>query len=194
MIKTQITIQAYLNYQIERRSSEMVVQDHVELENRISLLIADLHDADGLKRQKARYALIALNKEAVPALTDIVLKEKGHARWEAIEALGWIGDPEVATILVDNLRDDDVGIRWAAANALIKLGRAAVEPLLAALTEHFDSIWLRQGAHHILHTFKDRGLLYPKEVKVFEATEGIEPLVEVPWAANAALENLQAKM
>lgn len=171
----------------------MITKDHVQEKKSISSLIADLNDADGLKRQRARYDLIAMNGEAVPGLIDVVANEKGHARWEAIEALGWIGDPRPATLLVDALRDDDIGIRWAAANALIKFRRATIEPLLMALTEHFDSIWLQQGAHHILHTFRDRGLLYPEEVKVFEATEGIEPMVEIPWAAEAALENLHKK-
>jgi HEAT repeat protein len=135
--------------------------------------------------------LISLGREAVPAFIYAVANVKGHARWEAIEALGSIGDPEAANILVDTLIDEDLGIRWAASNALIKLDRAAVEPLLIALTKHFDSVWLRRGAHHILHALKDRGHLFPAEIKVYEATQGIEPLVETIWAAKAALENLK---
>jgi len=171
----------------------MNTQDRVQMETRISSLIADLHEGDGLKRQKARNSLIYLGRKAAPALIEVVEKERGPARWEAIEALVTIGDPDAADILVDTLRDEDVGIRWAAANALIKLNRAAVEPLLKALTKYFDSIWLREAAHHILHALKDRGLLYPEEIKVFEATRGIEPLVEIPWTAQAALENLKNK-
>jgi len=59
------------------------------------------------------------------------------------------------------------------------------------LTKDFDSVWLRHGAHHILHVLKDRGRLYPKEIKVYEATQGVEPMVQVPWAAAAALEDLK---
>lgn len=169
----------------------MAEQNEDQLQEKISALVAELHNTDGLQRQQARHALIAIGQEAAPALIDLVANEKGHARWEAIEALGEIGDPYAANVLVDALLDDDTGIRWAASNALIGLDRAALEPLLVSLTKDFDSVWLRHGAHHILHVLKDRGRLYPKEIKVYEATQGVEPMVQVPWAAAAALEDLK---
>jgi len=170
----------------------MIADNYDDLQDRISSLIAELHDTDGLKRQKARHMLIAFGWEAVPALIDVVTNDEGRARWEAIEALGRIGDPVAASAIVDALRDDDMDVRWAASNALIELDRAALKPLLEALTKELDSVWLREGAHHILHVFKDQGRLLPKEYKVFEALEGAEPQVEVPWAAEAALQDLHS--
>jgi HEAT repeat protein len=171
----------------------MATQENVQPEQSISSLIADLDNADGIQRQKSRNTLISMGSEVVPALIDVVVNGKGHPRWEAIEALGFIGDPAAASILVDALMDDDVGIRWAASGALVRLGRPSLEPLLVALTKDFDSVWLRQGAHHILHTFKDQGMLFPEEIKVYDATQGVEPLVEIPWAADAALRNLKSR-
>jgi HEAT repeat protein len=168
----------------------MIADNYADLENRITSLIADLHDSDGLKRQKARRMLIAIGWEAVPALVEVVSNETGRTRWEAIEALGRIGDPVAAPALVEALRDNDMDIRWAASNALIELDRAAIKPLLEALTKELDSVWLREGAHHILHVLKDQGRLLSKESKVFEALEGVEPQVEVPWAAEAALQDI----
>ena len=169
---------------------EMIADNYADLQDRISSLIAELHDPDGLKRQKARHMLIAIGWEAVPALMEVIRNEKGRTRWEAIEAAGRIGDPAAAPALVEALRDDDMDIRWAASNSLIEMDRAAIKPLLEALTKELDSVWLREGAHHILHVFKDQGRLLPKEYKVFEALEGAEPQVEVPWAAEAALQDL----
>lgn len=119
--------------------------------------------------------MISLGREAVPALIYAVANVKGHARWEAIEALGSIGDPEAANILVDTLIDEDLGIRWAASNALIKLDRAAVEPLLIALTKHFDSVWLRRGAHHILHALKTGGIYFQRRSKCTKPHKALSP-------------------
>ena len=168
----------------------MIADSYADLQKQIDTLISELSDKDGLKRQKARLDLIHIGYDAAPALVEVAANGKGHARWEAIEALGRIGNPDAADVLVGALRDEDTGVRWAASNALIGLDRAAVKPLLISLTKDFDSVWLREGAHHVLHVLKDRGRLLPKEVKVFEALEGIEPFVEVPWAAEAALEDL----
>jgi len=45
----------------------------------------------------------------------------------------------------------------------------------------------------LLHVLKDRGRLLPKEINVYKALKGIEPAAKVPWAAEAALEDLDYK-
>ena len=52
-------------------------------------------------------------------------------------------------------------------------------------------LWLRQGAHHILHGLKEAGKLSQAEEKVCEALEDIKPLVAVSSAAEKALEYLR---
>ncbi len=73
------------------------------------------------------------------------------------------------------------------------MGRDSIPALLEALMYDFHSLWLRQSAHHILHVLKDDGKLYEAEEKVFEALEGVEPSVAVPWAAELPLEALRYK-
>lgn len=171
----------------------MIAEEYSKLDSQIFSLIDKLHSEDGLERQRARYGLIQIGREAVPALINVVQNEKGQARWEAIEVLSRMNAPSAAPALIDALKDDDISIRWAASNALIAQDRAALEPLFEALVKEtgFGSVLFRQVAHHILHVLKDRHQLLPNEIKVFKALESIEPVAEVPWAAQTALEDLR---
>jgi len=153
-------------------------------------LITDLEDFNGLTRQRARLALEDIGTPVVPDLIQTLSCPNSHARWEAAKALAVIPDPRAAETLVKTLEDEDISVRWAAADALIALARSGLEPLLRALTKDFSSIWLREGAHHVLHQLKKRNFLTPKEIKVFEALEHLAPEMEVPWAAERALEAL----
>lgn len=170
----------------------MIADGYANLQEKIAKLISDLHDADGLKRMRARMALIHIGWEAVPDLIRVVEDETGTARWEAIEALEKIRDPTAAAALVDALHDDDPNIRWAASNALIELDRACLRQVLEALTRDFGSAAFREVTHHILHVLNDRGRLLPKEVDVFQALEGPEPVIQAPWAAEAALRDMRS--
>lgn len=153
-------------------------------------LLADLEDYNGLTRQRARWALEEIGTACVPDLIRKLSCPNAHARWEAAKALTSIPDPRAAQALVNTLEDEDISVRWAAADALIALDRAGLEPLFRALTKDFSSIWLREGAHHILHQLNKRKYLKLQETKVFEALEHLAPEMEVPWAAERALEQL----
>lgn len=171
----------------------MNVEEYSDMYDQIDSLIRDLHSEDGLERQRARYGLINIGPEAVPSLIGVVDSEGGQARWEAIQTLSRMNAPTAVPVLIEALKDEETGIRWAAMNALITQDRATLKPLFQELVKvsGFGSARFRQGAHHILHVMKDRHRLYPKEIKVFEALEGIEPEAQVPWAAEAALEDLE---
>ncbi len=108
-------------------------------------------------------------------------------RWEAVKILGEMLDPAAAPALVEALRDAQSGVRWLAAEGLIALGPSGLEPLLQALVKHSDSAWLREGAHHVLRDLA-RGNLEKVVRPVLTALEDIEPSLEVPWAAEAALD------
>lgn len=167
-----------------------MIETKEALRENISTLIKDLYDDDGLTRQRARLLLIDIGPQAVPELLHVMDSSYDHARWEAAKALGAIKDPVAACVLVDALEDEDIDLRWAAMESLIALDRSAVRPLMEGLTRNFSSVWFREGAHHVLHVWKDKGRLYPFEIKVLEALEGIAPDVEVPWAAKAAIDAL----
>ena len=112
-----------------------------------------------------------------------------HRRWEAAKALGAIGDQRAAAALVQALDDDNPGIRWVAGNDLIALGRDGLTPLLQALIEGMGSIWLREGAHHVLQSLAREG--YNELAPVVDALENIVPTIEVPVAAYHALEAMR---
>jgi HEAT repeat protein len=157
----------------------------------ISALVTDLGSKDGLVRVRARLSLVAIGAQAVGPLVKALATKKQWIRWEAAKALGQIGSPAAAKALVRALEDEMFDIRWLAAEGLVVMGREALVPLLHALVERSDSEWLREGAHHVLHDLARgrpdlRDILQP----VLAALEDIEPSLEVPVAAEIALNKL----
>jgi HEAT repeat protein len=159
----------------------------------ILTLIRQLNSADSFVCMQAREALTCLDKSVIPELLAALDTANTQLRWQIIKVLESINDPSTIPTLVDQLKNEHAGVRWAASNALIGFRRQAMPALLQGLTRNFDSLWFRQSAHHILHVMHDDGLLYEGEEKVFEALEGIEPGVAVAWAAEKALEILRVK-
>jgi HEAT repeat protein len=156
----------------------------------IQIWIKALGSLTGSERLKARLALIREGSVAVPALIQVLSIGNLHARWEAAKALAIIKDPSAANALVQSLQDEDHDVRWAAMKALIALQRDGLEPLLQALMKDFESIWLREGAHHILNVLKKQQQLRQPSLSVVQALEGIEPEATVPKAAEKAWESL----
>jgi len=183
--------------------------DHVQREDKENVegasvegLTKTLSSRKDKVREGARRVLVAMGKEAVPALIEALKDKDSLTRWEAAKALSEIADPETAPVLVDALEDEDFDIRWLAAEGLIRMNIRGLEPLLEALELRGDSIWLQEGAHHVFHDLAKGGLrksLSP----VLAALEALEPGedmlwkarhelgVEVPVAARQALEMLR---
>jgi HEAT repeat protein len=156
----------------------------------IQIWIDDLGSLDESERLKARLALIREGSEVVSALIQTLSTGNPHARWETARALAVIKDPSAAEALVSALEDEDHDVRWAAMKALIGLNRDGLEPLLQALIRDFDSVWLREGAHHVLKVLKKQSQLRQPSLHVLQALEGTEPEYAVPRAAEAAWESL----
>ena len=157
----------------------------------VSALLTDLGSKDGLVRVRARNSLVAIGEQAVGPLVKALAHRNQWVRWEAAKALGQIGDPTAAEALVRALEDEVFDVRWLAAEGLITLGRGALLPLLHALAERSDSEWLREGAHHVFHDLVKgspdlKDILQP----VLATLEDVEPSLEVPFAAEAALNKL----
>jgi HEAT repeat protein len=158
----------------------------------ISALITDLGSKDGIVRVRARKSLVAIGKPAVDPLVEALASKKELVRWEAAKAIGQIDDPATTQALVKTLEDDMFDVRWLAAEGLIAIGCEVLVPLLQVLVEHPDSLWLREGAHHVLHDIEKARLeeiLQP----VLAALEDVEPSLEVSYAAEKALEALAKK-
>jgi HEAT repeat protein len=155
----------------------------------ISSLVADLSKKDGAVRERARQSLVAIGAPAVTYLVEALANRNELLRWEAAKALGEIGSPAAAPALVAALEDEVFDVRWLAAEGLIALRGEGLVPLLRALVERPDSLWLREGAHHVLHDVS-RGRLEEVLRPVVAALDDIEPSVEVPFAAKTVLSGL----
>jgi HEAT repeat protein len=156
---------------------------------KIISLVADLASQDELVRTDARQSLVNIRGPAVSPLIEALRDPRRQVRWEAAKALGEIANPTAAPSLVRALRDTEFSVRWLAAEGLIALGSEGLSPLLRALIERSDSVWLRQGAHHVLHDLA-RGDLREILQPVVAALQGIEPSLEAPRAARTALDAL----
>ncbi|TAK28547.1 MAG: HEAT repeat domain-containing protein [Chloroflexota bacterium] len=157
--------------------------------DQIARLVTDLGSEDGRVRHQSRLALVEIGAPAVRPLIAALADPQENVRWEAAKALGEIGDPSAASALVNALEDKSFGVRWLAAEGLIALKQYALAPLLLALTKRSSSVWLRRGAHHVLHDLSMRGFRN-QVAPVLEALEDVEPLTEVPLAAWTTLERL----
>ncbi len=169
---------------------EKNIPQEPDLLEKIPVWIEDLGSKNKATRLKARTALIRGGANSVPALVKLLSDGKQQRRWEAVRALTLIKSPSAAPALVHALEDDDHDVRWAAMKAMIALGRDGLEPLLLALTRNFNSIWFRQGAHHILNVLRKQNQLMQPCLDVIRALEEVEPEVAVPAAAESAWENL----
>jgi len=163
----------------------------------INQFMAQLHSHDWALREHARWQLVALRDLAVFPLIDALEDPDWHVRWEAAKALHDIGDARAAPALVRALRDRRFGVRWLASDALIALREAGLAPLFGALVHNGDSIYLRNGAHHVLSDLS-RGHVGRDVVDVIKpvlkALEGMEPSITVPMAASKVLEELPKRV
>jgi HEAT repeat protein len=158
--------------------------------SRLDPLLKALHSKEGEERRRARLSLESLGPGAVEALVASLQDPDREVRWEAAKALGEIADPHSAPALVGAMEDEGFDIRWLAAGGLIALGRAGLAPLLNALAKKADSVYLRQGAHHVMYDLSHKGLrdlLAP----VMAALEGVDPEIGVPEPTRKVLQALQ---
>ena len=154
---------------------------------RLDPLINALHSKDGEERRQARLSLVSLKSEAVDPLLEMLHDPDHEVLWEAAKALGEIADPRSAPALVEILGDAGFDIRWLAAEGLIALGKAGLEPLLEALVIKADSVYLREGAHHVMYDLSHKGFR-DQLAPVMDAIEGVDPEIEVREPARKALQ------
>ncbi len=117
-------------------------------------------------------------QEALAVLDDTT--RPAMEREQAAHKLAETPSPEVAERLVAALEDEESGVRWAAAAALIDCGDAALTPLLHALVSQADSTWLREGAHHVFSN--------TRSLKVQQATADVVTALKGPASGVATTE------
>jgi hypothetical protein len=157
----------------------------------IASLMANLRSGDSMTREHARETLVAIGKPAVAVLIKAIGDRDRQVRWEAAKALAAIGDPDTAEALVTALGDERLGVRWIAAEGLIGLGIDALEPLLKALLEPANAVWMGEGAHHVLHDLSKKHSM-PWLKWVMAALDESDPALAVPPVALTALTALRS--
>ncbi len=123
---------------------------HLKDERGGMALVAALASDDEEVHWTASQALTALRGAALPALIQTLKAPKPHVRWHAVCGLGDIGDAKAAGSLAGALLDDDFSVRWAAAEALAKLGAPAVPEILRRLAHGVLTEDVCQAAYHAL--------------------------------------------
>jgi HEAT repeat protein len=159
-------------------------------ETQLNTLLSELGSKNGMIRRRAREALERIGNAVSPYLSQRLQSPDLNVRWEAAKALGHIGNPETASALVRALMDESFEVQWLAAEGLIAMGKDALKPMLEGLVRNYGSIYMRQGAHHVLHDLERHNLLPPSALRVLDELRCIEPLEPYPVSAKHALEEL----
>jgi len=155
----------------------------------IAASIEQLRSDSPRRRREAREALAATGSAATGQVVRALEGGNESLRWEAARVLADLHDPTSADALAAALMDDEAGVRWLAAEALIAIGPACLLPLLRLLLRRSDSAWLREGAHHVLSVI---GPTAPPEVAaVLHALEGIAAPTAVLAPTDNALRALE---
>lgn len=98
-------------------------------------------------------------KEDVKSLKKKLSDERPYIRWRTARALGQIKDIHAIRALITILKDRNLNVRMKAAEELIKIGKPAVEPLIAALKG--ENPYVREFAAVTLGEIRDRRAVEP---------------------------------
>jgi bilin biosynthesis protein len=97
--------------------------------------------------------------EKAGGLIGALADEDPAVRQEAARELGRLRDSRAIAPLISCLEDRNERVRWAAADSLLEMGEAAVEPLLQAL--EFEDKYARAEAAGVLGRMKDERAIGP---------------------------------
>lgn len=113
-------------------------------------IIRNLHENKTLRRKGARRKLEMHGKKNPQSLVDLLKSKDQKVRWESMKALITLEDESLIPFFLDLLTDDYGDIRWISAEGLILIGRSSIVPTIRRMLEKDDSVFLREGVHHIL--------------------------------------------
>jgi len=101
-------------------------------------------------KMSARETLVKMGKTIIPQMNKLLDSENDLLRMEAAKIVDLIADRRSIPFLLRLLDDKIFDIRWIAAEALIKIGRQSICPLLKSIRDGKSSLIFHRGAHHIL--------------------------------------------
>jgi HEAT repeat protein len=120
-------------------------------DNLVKLINESLDTDDYIKKLSARETLVRMGKTIIPQMHILLDSENDLLRMEAAKIVELIADSSSIPFLLKLLDDSVFDVRWIAAEALIKIGRQSICPLLKSVRDGNNSFFLQRGAHHILH-------------------------------------------
>ena len=132
-------------------------------EEQIKKLVESLCNDDGHTRKEAREKLVKIGESTLEYVKELLNHPKHICRWEAMKVIEEIGSPQSIPVFIEALDDEKSDIRWIAAEGLIRTGKYSIKPLLKAVAEKHDSVFILSGAHHILYELDEKELL-PKKI------------------------------
>jgi HEAT repeat protein len=108
---------------------------------------------------------IIKNTRSVEFLIIALKDENSTIQWYAANILGKIKDKKVVGPLIEALSDNSgVGgrvVSWAAADALVEIGKPSIEPLIVAIKKNDKDFGFRQSAGRVLIKIRDSGVVDP---------------------------------
>ena len=156
---------------------ERIVLEHLGIPKRLLPKVYGLIDVNDYKNHmKSRKELVKAGKKILPVMYKMLKSDEKVIRKEAMKVVERIADPTSIPVAINMLEDRESEVRWIAAEALIRIGRESITPLLKALISNGISFYLRQGAHHVLSTLiRDKD---SKELK--QLVHLLKPGLEIP--------------
>jgi HEAT repeat protein len=154
--------------------------------------IVDLCKENGMVRKQARENLVRIGKTALPYLVRLTKDHQSFVRWEALKTLTEIADPTSAPVFIAALADENMGIRWLAAEGLIALNKEGLKEILKSLELQKLHVFLRQGAHHVLSEYLKHHS-EPELTELITQLENPDIRLLIPLTAHKILVNMDDK-
>lgn len=149
-----------------------------------------LRSSNGAFRERARKKLIGIGRPAVEHLIRMLDDADSHSRWEACMALRFLREPTAIRPLIKALKDSSSEVRWLAAESLLVIGERSIIPLLRELETNFNSVYLRDGARHILQSFHHQKKLRGRTPEVLHALVHMVPAASIGVTAKEAIDSI----
>jgi hypothetical protein len=116
----------------------------------VNLIKGSVDSENVSKKLSSRKTLVKMGRKILPLMNKLLKSGDVLIRMEAAKIIELIGDRTSITVLISLLDDKEFDIRWIAAEALIKIGRRSIRPVLKSVRDGENSILLNEGAHHVL--------------------------------------------
>ncbi len=157
-------------------------------------LVSALLSDQIIQRQKAREQLVEIGGPAVDYLARSFKTRNKALRWEIMKTLVQIADKRSLHLFINSLEDKNTDIRWLAAEGLIKLGHISLKPLLKDLIERPNSIFLKEGVHHVLHDVIRKSDLQETFTPILAELKETDDDEKVAVLAWTLLKNLEGRI